>query len=271
MRKMCCWLLAAVLLLLVGCGSEKAPQSYTYQETEAGSVTETDHLQVTIEAGCLKETDDKDWAVYQLEQAYEKAASFLGVDGSAEEPIRCTICAGDGLTRIQEAALEIYFYETVEQPYTNYMIQTLAGINAPDWLREGLAAYGADQAGESLLNSYAATLTELDSYRTEEDKESPVEKDITTLAKALYVAGNQEEALLLGDMLLTMSQMEDPEMAGQYHGAYCIFAGSFVKYLVEEKGLEAVLKVYQGEDFNTVMGQPLATAQKAWIANTFKN
>lgn len=271
MRRMCCVLLVLCLALAaVGCGGEDAPQSYEYTESETVAVTETDTLQVTIENGILEEKNDKDWAVYKLQQAYANAVSFLGED-YAVKPIRCCIYAGDGLTQMGEGALDIYFYETVEQPYTNYMIQILAGLDAADWLREGLAAYGADLAEESLLSSYGSVLTELDVLRNVDDVEKAEYADVSALAQLLYEAGSQEKALELGDMLGNMSQMKTAEEAAQYRGAYCIYAGSFVKYLAETKGLEEVLKVYQGEDFTAVMGKSLTAMHKAWIADTFTN
>lgn len=272
MRRMCCVLLVLCLALAaVGCGGEDAPQSYEYTESETVAVTETDNLQVTIENGILEEKNDKDWAVYKLQQAYANAVSFLGEDYAAAERIRCCIYAGDGLTQMREDALDIYFYETVEQPYTNYMIQILAGIDAADWLREGLAAYGADLTEESLLSSYGSVLTELDVLRNVDDDEKAEYADVSALAQLLYEAGSQEKALELGDMLESMSQMKTAEEAAQYRGAYCIYAGSFVKYLAETKGLEEVLKVYQEEDFTAVMGKSLTAMHKAWIADTFTN
>ncbi len=272
MRRMCCILLMLCLAFtFVGCSGEKAPQSYEYTESETVAITETENLQVTIEKGILEEQNDRDWAVYNLQQAYANAADFLGEEYAAENPIRCCIYAGDGLTQIGEGALDIYFYETLEQPYTNYMIQTLAGLNVPDWLREGLAAYGADLAEESLLSSYGSTLPELDSLRNEKDEEKAEYADISALARLLYEAGSHEEALELGDMLETMSEMETAEEAAQYRGAYCIYAGSFLKYLAESKGLDEVMKVYQGEDFTAAMGKSLTAMHKAWIAETFTN
>ncbi len=272
MRRMCCFLLVLCLgFAAIGCGGEVAPQSYEYTESETVAIAETENLQVTIENGILEEKNDRDWAVYNLQQAYANAVSFLGEDFAAAEPIRCCIYAGDGLTQIGEYALDIYFYETVEQPYTNYMIQILAGLDASDWLREGLAAYGADLAKESLLSSYGSILTALDGLRTVEDEEKAEYADISALARLLYEAGSHEDALELGDMLEAMSQMKTAEEAAKYRGAYCIYAGSFVKYLVETKGLDEVLKVYQGEDFTVVMGKALSSMQKAWIADTFTN
>lgn len=274
MRKMCCLLLVLLFVLpAAGCGKESAPQSYEYTKSETVYVTETENLQMTIEVGCLEDQNDRDWAVYNLQKACNSALTFLDeLSFTMDEPIQCTIHAGDGLTEIQAGEMDIYFYETVDQPYINYMLQALLGTDAPDWLREGLAAYGADQMGESLLNSYGLVLTELDGLRGEEsDVATPAEKDITALATILHQADTQEEALLLGDMLQTMSQMETAEEAAQYRGAYCIYAGSFVEYLAEEKGLASVINVYQGEEFSSVMGKPFSDFQKAWIADTFTN
>ncbi len=272
MRRMCCILLVLCLTFVgVGCSGEKAPQSYEYTESETVAVTETENLQVTIENGILEKQNDRDWAVYNLQQAHLNAVSFLGEGYAVTEPIRCCIYAGDGLTQMEEGALDIYFYETVEQPYTNYMIQILAGLDAPDWLREGLAAYGADLAEESLLSSYGSVLIELDSLRNVDEEEKAEYADVSALARLLYEAGSHEEALELGDMLETMSQMETAEEAAQYRGAYCIYAGSFVKYLAESKGLDEVMKVYQGEDFTAAMGKSLTAMHKAWIAETFIN
>ena len=270
MRRMCCLLLAVLMLITVtGCGREEAPQSFEYTKTETAYHADSENLQVTIEVGCLEDENDRDWAVYDLQQAYLSASDFLGEAVSTGGPIRCMIYAGDGLSQVQPEGLDIYYYETVQQPYVNYMIQALMGLDAPDWLREGLAAYGADQADESLLDSYASGIEALDAFRVEEEAEAEaVTADITSLAVSLYTAGVQEDAIQLGDLLQATSQLESAEEAAQYRGAYCIYAGSFVAYLAEEKGLDAVLKVYQGEEFDAVMGQSLKAAKQAWITNT---
>lgn len=270
-RRMCGVLIFFLLTLsLVGCKEEKAPKSYEYVQSETVVTVETDELQITIEKGILEEKIARDWAVYRLEQAYNNAKDFLGEGYSLEEKLRCCIYAGDGLTQISENALDIYFYETVEQPYTNYMIQVMAGINVQDWLREGLAAYGADMTGESLLDSYGSVLPELDAMRTAEDGEKAEYADVSALARVLYESGSFEDALVLGDMLKTMSSMETPDEAARYRVSYCIYAGSFVQYLAKNEGLDQVLRVYNGEEFESVMGQSVIALQKEWIAGTLK-
>ena len=272
MRRMCCVLLTLLLMIgLNGCKGEDAPKSYEYTQSETLILLETDKLQITIEKGILEEENDRNWAVYRLEQAYDNALEFLGEDYVREEKLRCCIYAGDGLTQISEEALDVYFYETVEQPYTNYMIQVLAGTKASDWLREGLAAYGADQSEESLLDSFGGILTELDVLRTSEDEEKEEYADISALARVLYEDGSFEDALTLGDMLKTMSSMETAEEAARYRASYCIYAGSFVQYLVQNEGLEQVLRVYNGEEFQSVMGQSITALQKKWIDETLKH
>ena len=271
MRRMCCVLLGFMLLTsLVGCKGEKAPESYEYTQAESLFLTETDQLQITIEKGILEEENDRNWAVYRLAQAYDRAVDFLGEEYAGKEKIRCCIYAGDGLTQISEGALEIYFYETVDQPYTNYMIQALAGIDASDWLREGLAAYGADLAQESLLDSYGSVLTELDELRVTEDEEKAEYADVSALARVLYSGGSLEEALALDDMLMTMSTMGTAEEAARYRASYCIYAGSFVQYLAENEGIDKVLRVYDGEDFKSVMGKTITAVKEDWIAETLK-
>lgn len=273
MRRMCCVCLSLVLAFgMVGCKGEEAPKSYEYTQSETVIVTETEQLQITIEKGVWDEDNenDRNWAVYRLEQAYNHAVDFLGEEYANEKKIRCCICAGDGLTRISEGMLDIYFYETVEQPYTNYMIQILAGTNAPDWLREGLAAYGADLKEESLIDSYGISLTELDALRAVENKEKAEYANISKLAQILYAAAVYEEAVDLGDMLKAISSMETAEEAARYHAAYCIYAGSFVQYLVENKGLDQVLRVYKGEEFDNVMGQTMHALKNEWIAETLR-
>lgn len=269
-RRMCCVLLCLLLTTgLVGCKGEEAPESYEYTESENVAVAETQNLHITIENDVLDNENDRNWAVYRMEQAYNNAMDFLGENYTSNDKLECSICAGEGLTQISKGSLSIYFYDTVEQPYTNYMIQALAGTNAPDYLREGLAAYGADLAGESLLESYGVVLTELDAIRTADDDSKSEYADISALARILYEDGSFEEALALSDMLKNMSQMETAEDAASYRAAYCIYSGSFVGYLVEQKGLDKVLRIYNGEEFYAVMGQSLQNAQKAWINDTF--
>ena len=264
--RMCCLLLSLLLVIgLVGCGDEKAPESYTYTQSETWVLTETDDLQISIEKEILEDENDRNWAVYHLEQAYREALTFLGDGYAQEEKLRCCIYAGDGLTQISEETLEIFYYDTVEQPYTNYMIQALAGIQVPDWMREGLAAYGADLSRESLLESYGKNLSELDCLRAEKDEEKVEYAGVSALARILYETGSFEEVLELGDLMKIMSQKETAEEADRCRAAYCIFAGSFVQYLTETEGLEAVLRIYNGEEFKSVMGKKFTTMHKEWI------
>lgn len=270
MRKIVKTLLICMMVLLVaGCGAQKAPEAYEYKEENGQFVTQTEGMQVYIEEGSFETEEERDWAVYRLKEALQSAKSFLGEKNNGKSDIACRVHAGDGFTEITEEGLEVYYFGTVEQPYTNYMIQVLVGTEAPDYLREGLAAYGADQMKESLLNSYGAPLTALDSFRqTEKDEKAEEEGPyigITELAKALHEAKVEPEAAKLGDLMAAISQAENGQAAGEYRGAYCIYAGSFVEYLAEEKGLDAVLSVYRGKNFEEVMGQPLEKVRQSWL------
>lgn len=268
MRKMCKMAFAAAVMmtmLLVSCQKADFSAAYEYVKTEKAYQTKAEGLQVEIELGCLEKEDDRNLAVYQLEAALKNARDFLGSFCRLDEPIQCRILSGDGFTTLGDRQLDIYYYETVPQPYTNYMIQILAGFETADWLREGLAAYGADQMGESLLDSYAASLTELDFIRTREEEEGGSKAKVTELAKALYAAEAQSEAAKLGDLLMAVSEFTEAEEAGKYRGAYCIYAGSFVEYLTDKMGLDAVMQIYQGADFSQVMGKSLEAARQGWI------
>lgn len=263
MRKGLHILAAAVLtLLLVGCSKADFSAQYDMTETDTGWEVQLENLQVDMESGCLESSEDRNLAVYQLQTAEKNALEFLGDAEAANKTIRCRFLAGDGLTQCTDGQIDIYYYATLPQPLTNLMIQVMAGTEAPDWLREGLGACGADRMGESLLDSYAACLEELEDRRT--DRQAS-EASISVLAADLYRKDVEKEALQLGDMMEGISRQKDAQAAERFRGAYCIYAGSFVDYLIDEHGMESVMRVYRGADFDDEMHTTWEKARESWI------
>lgn len=248
----------AGMLFLAGCQTQKAPKSYAYTEENGVMCTEAGGLHFCLEDNSVKNEDE---AVYQLEQALQKAQAFLGAGAAVQEDMVCYLHAGEGVSQQTNGQLNIYYYGKMNQPYINYMIQLLAGTETQDWLREGLAAYGAEQMGESLLDSYAEQMEQLSVFRKTDEEE--VQTGITVLAQTLYRTGEYGEALKLGDMMQSISQMESAQKAGSYRAAYCIYAGSFVEYLIDQYGQEALLQEYQQPDKLT--GSALEAEKQMWI------
>lgn len=253
------WAAALVcVLLLAGCQTQKAPKSYEYTEKNGVSYTQAGGLRFCIED---ESVNDKDEAVYCLEQALQKAQAFLGSGYTVQEEMACYLHAGEGASQQANGQLDIYYYDQAEQPYINYMIQLLAGTEVQDWLREGLAACGAAQMGESLLDSYAKEVKELQAFHQTEAEQKPA--GLTVLAQTLYAAGSYQEALKLGDMMQAISQMKSAQEAGNYRAAYCIYAGSFVEYLIDKYGQEAVLEEYR--QLEKLTDSALEEEKQNWI------
>lgn len=234
-------LMLAFILLLAGC-QKTTTKSYQYTMENGLYYTQTDALTIELEERAVSD-QERDAAVQCMDEAFLKAQAFLGEAFSQEEEQYCYLHAGDGVSQVLEDGLHIYYYGDAAQPYVNYMIQLLAGGEVPDWFYEGLAAYGANQAGETLLTSYALEIAELDEWRSQEKPAG-----VTELAKTLYQANVHVQAAELGDMIEAIALFSEAQEAREYRAAYCIYAGSFVEYLVEQYGKEAVLQEYQKKD-----------------------
>lgn len=245
----------AFILLLAGC--QKTAENYQYTMENGLYYTQIDALIIGLEKDAVSEKE-RDAAVQCMGEAFQKAQAFLGEAFSQQAEQYCYLHAGAGVSQVLEDSLHIYYYEAAAQPYVNYMIQLLAGSDVPDWFYEGLAAYGADQMGETLLDSYAAGMKALDEYRSEEKTAG-----VTELARALYQKNVQPQAAELGDMMQAIALFSNAEEAGEYRAAYCIYAGSFVEYLVEQYGKETVLQEYQkAEQFTEAF---LEKNRQKWI------
>lgn len=257
------WLIS---LLCLGCGKEKAPETYSYSvASEGGFYTEVDGMQIFFNEGCMPEAEDRDIAVYRVKTALEDAKKFLGTS-FASIPISCCFHSEEGATQVEAGALNIYYFDTVEQPYVNYMIQALLGEKAPDWLREGIATYGAEEMGESQHYSYAFDIPSLQGILEQEEAPS-----LHELAMTLHNLGIDEEAEKLGDMIQGIADHTSAEGARQYRAAYSIYAGSFVQYLAEKNGFDALIRLYNGDNFQAVMTKAFHTYYQEWKIEVLAN
>lgn len=265
-------LLVMATVAMAACG-EKAPKSYSFGRTDGFDTLSFSSVDLFIESDYMEDSE-KDWAAYRVEEAERAVAEFLGANyiatdayeqSGTSERIRCYVKAGTGTSMAVGQDVTLYYAKEGAAPYTNLICQAKAGMTiAPDWLREGLGAYVADLNKESLLNTYARNLHELKGLAGD-SKESF--KTIDVLAKTLLKAGAYPDALEMGDLSLGIAQAAGAEAAFNYRGAYCVYAGAFVKYLDETYGRDKLLQVYNGGDAQAVLGKTIETIRGDWQAS----
>ena len=265
-------LLVMATVAMAACG-EKAPKSYSFGRTDGFDTLSFSSVDLFIESDYMEDSE-KDWAAYRVEEAERAVAEFLGAtyiatdayeQSGTSERIRCYVKAGTGTSMAVGQDVTLYYAKEGAAPYTNLICQAKAGMTiAPDWLREGLGAYVADLNKESLLNTYARNLHELKGLAGD-SKESF--KTIDVLAKTLLKAGAYPDALEMGDLSLGIAQAAGAEDAFNYRGAFCVYAGAFVKYLDETYGRDKLLQVYNGGDAQAVLGKTIETIRGDWQAS----
>lgn len=267
-------LLAMVAVVTAACG-EKAPKSYSFGKADGFDTLSFSSVDLFIESGYMDD-EERDWAAYRVEEAEKAVSEFLGADyvaadaygqSGASEKIRCYIKAGNGTSMAVGQDVTLYYAKEGAAPYTNLICQAKAGMTvAPDWLREGLGAYVADLNKESLLSTYARNLQELKSLAGNKSSEKSF-KSIDVLAKTLLSAGTYPDALKMGDLSVGIAQAAGADEAFNYRGAYCVYAGAFVKYLDETYGRDKLLQVYNGGDVQAVLGKTVETIRGEWQAS----
>lgn len=265
--------LAVLASAMTACG-EKAPKSYSFGEADGYETLTLSTVNLYIDSGYLDEVE-KDWAAYRIEEAEKAIQEFLGADYTATDAYEqkgtpentpCYVKGGNGTSIAVGGEVTLYYAKEGAAPYTNLLCQAKAGMTmAPDWLREGLGAYVADLNKESLLNTYARSLPELKDLSAGKKKEDSL-KSIDVLAKTLAGAGAYPDALRMEDLSLGIAKASDAEEAFNYRGAYSVYAGAFVKYLDETYGRDKLLRVYNGEDAQTVLGKPVDAIRGEWQA-----
>lgn len=265
-------LLVMVTVAMTACG-EKAPKSYSFGRTDGFDTLSFSSVDLFIESDYMDDKE-KDWAAYRVEEAEKAVAEFLGANyiatdayeqSGTSEKIRCYVKAGNGTSMAVGQDVTLYYAKEGAAPYTNLICQAKAGMTmAPDWLREGLGAYVADLNKESLLSTYARNLHELKGLAKNSEKSF---KTIDVLAKTLRNAGAYPDALEMGDLSLGIAQAAGAEDAFNYRGAYCVYAGAFVKYLDETYGRDKLLQVYNGGDAQAVLGKTIEIIRGEWQAS----
>ena len=269
-------LVMATVLLLSGCSllnteeSEKIP-SYTFSQEGNYDVIRFGQVTLRVDLGYLEEKE-RNYAANKVESATQAAKAYLK-DREAKDVI-LVLHAGDGPTMVYEGQADIYYAQNRTIPYTSLITQVMMGVDGvPDWAREGVGAYVAETHKESLLHTQAHLIDSLNRYVESEEAEraedsdaakETVYYDIDTLARVLKQFGAYDAAAQLGDMTEQIASIGYAEEAYNFRGAYCIFAGSFVKYLEENYGHDAVIAVYDGADFSEVFGVSFEDARAAW-------
>ncbi|MBR2263890.1 MAG: hypothetical protein IJ917_06055 [Firmicutes bacterium] len=275
-RRSLCLILVCVLLFS-GCSlldreeTEKIP-TYTFGQEGNYDVIRFDNVTVKIDLGYLQDKE-RNYAAYQVESAVPAVKAYL--KDRAPKDVTLALRAGDGPTMVYEGQADIYFAQNRTTPYTSLITQVMMGVDGvPDWLREGVGAYVADTHKESLLNTQAhlieclKTYVEQEEAERAEDSEAPQEAayyDIDTLARVLKKNGAYDTASQLGDMTEQIAAIGYPEEAYNFRGAYCVYAGSFVKYLEANYGHDAVMAAYDGTEFSEAFGVSFEKARKSWF------
>ena len=116
------------------------------------------------------------------------------------------------------------------------------------------------------MSTYARNRQELKSLAGNKSSEKSF-KSIDVLAKTLLSAGTYPDALKMGDLSVGIAQAAGAEEAFNYRGAYCVYAGAFVKYLDETYGRDKLLQVYNGGDVQAVLGKTVETIRGEWQAS----
>ena len=269
-------ILMAAILLFSGCSllntedSEKIP-SYTYAQEGNYDVIRFGQVTLRVDLGYLTEKE-RNYAANKVEGAVQAAKAYLK-DREAKD-VNLVLHAGDGPTMVYEGQADIYYVQNRTIPYTSLITQVMMGVDGvPDWLREGVGAFVAETHKESLLKTQAHLIDSLNRYVESEEAEraedskaakEDVYYDIDTLARVLKQFGAYDSAAQLGDMTEQIASIGYAEEAYNFRGAYCIFAGSFVKYLETNYGHDAVIAAYDGTDFSEAFGVSFDDARAAW-------
>lgn len=261
-------LILMTAIFLFGCNNTEEAKNYTYTQENGVYCVQEEGLVIEMDEQAFADQGERDRATSQLLQALEKAKTFLTGRQAAQTQVQCRLLSGDGVSQVRDGEVDIYYYNTIPQPYVNYMVQALLGTDVPDFLREGVAAYGAQQMGESLADSYAQALQPLWAQQ-EGEESSGSHVTLTDMAKALaadekFASGSLAEAKELGDMLAGISEQADGEEAQNYHAAYCIYAGSFIEYWAEQQGIDTILDWYEEGADESAMEESLPLLMASW-------
>lgn len=263
-------LVLVIMIALCGCqskGDEEAVTEYTYQtEGQYSTVTLGDVI-LKIENGYL-ERDAMNRIAMQVEGAVKAADAFLGdtqEDRSAEDPVVCEIRSGSGTTCVTGRTIQVYYATNHTTSYTSLITQAKAGMaGIPDWLREGGGAYAADLNHESLRDTGAHMIEAFMQLPDTTEEGERLYYDLDTLAGILFVEHAYPEAQELGDLSEAVISIGYAQEAYNFRGAYCVYAGSFVRYLDQTYGREALLRLYAGESIEDVMQVNKQDAIAAW-------
>ena len=275
MNKKWILLMISCMLCLTGCrylmpGTQDSTPAYTYTSETGYDTIRWDPVTLKVEKSYLSKSD-RNYTAQQVESAVEAAKQFLS--GRELHDVELMLHDGSGATMVYEGRAEIYYAQNRDIPYTSLITQVMAGVDGvPDWLREGVGAWSADINKESLMDTQAHMIECLQTYaeriEAEQDPEGePVELyfDIDTLAKVLIADHAYESAMELGDMTEGIATIGYAQEAYNFRGAYCVYAGSFVRYLDKTYGRDSLMAVYDGADFNETMGISLEEAKAAWL------
>ncbi len=267
-----CMIIASTGCSLLGKEEAGDAASYTFTAEADYDTISWDGVTLRVEKEYLKKADRND-AAQKVESAAQAAGQFLAEHD--QHPVSLILHNGSGATMVYEDHADIYFAQNKDIPYTSFVTQIMAGVGGvPDWLREGVGAYSADINKESMLDTQGHMIECLQSLKEQQKQESESEDaviatyfDIDTLARTLYRNAAYTNALDLGDMAEEIASIGYAQEAYNYRGAYCIYAGSFIKYLEKNYGREAVLALYDGESFKSVIGGAFDDIRAAWISS----
>ncbi len=255
-----------LLLLFGGCEEREAEtiKQYAYTTKDGFDEIVFQDVTVRIASGYLTE-EERNRIAGRLESAVQEADRFLkekpGWD-SAANPVICELRSGPGATAVSGNTVTVYYAENGGVPYISLLTQAKAGLaGVPDWLREGVGAYAADLGQESMMDTMARRIPAFDALKKEKE---PKYHSIDELASTLVSGDQYPEALTLGDLSEAVLSAPDEAEAYNLRGAYCVYAGSFVHYLDTAYGREALWRLYQGENMETVTGQTKEEALAAW-------
>lgn len=261
------WIIMMVIVNLSGCDWHKEKNTlkkYTFTEEGDFEVTSFGNVTLKIENGSL-EDDVMSEVAMKVEEASRAADAFLG-EYAVTESIICYVHGGNGATSLYGNEIHVFYPENRNVPYTLLMTQSKAGIaGVPDWIRIGVGAYAAAESGECLLDTWARTVDVYQELPRVDADGNEIEYDLDTMAALLLHQEAYMEALQLGDMTEVIAGYEDAQEAYDYRGAYCVSAGSFVKYLDEQYGRDAVMKIYSGSTVKKATGYTRDEVMQAWM------
>ena len=266
-----------LMMILSGCQfiekEEEDLPSYTYTEEAEYDTIRWDPVTLKVEKSYLT-TKERNYAAQQVESAVQAAKSFLSEVELND--VELVLRNGSGATMVYEGYAEIFYAQNRDIPYTSIITQIMAGVEGvPEWLREGVGAYAADINKESMLKTWGHMIESLNRYvemqtEMQEDSSDLIEEHYYTideLAQVLYKNNDYMQAQELGDMADQIASIGYAQEAYNYRGAYCIYAGSFVKYLEKNYSRGQILQVYQGADFEEVMGISFEEARQNWLTS----